>query len=158
MGGLRSLAGYLDMPVQKMASETEYEPYTPAPYNTPDDDSFVKHLRTQAEPTDEQTPDCACGLRARWFLIKNERSPHVGKYFFCCSKPKEDACPFWELLGGRKWTPVELAPDGITCHCRKPAKLNRQKKEGKNQGRAVYSCATGGKNKCNFFRWGPPIA
>jgi hypothetical protein len=122
-----------------------------------EDKDFIQHVRQQREPTDADTPDCACGLRAKWFLIKNEQSANYGKHFFCCSKSKEESCAFWELLGGPKWTAPQLAPAGITCNCRKPAKMAKQKKEGKNQGRELYSCAQPGKNKCNFFRWGPQV-
>ena len=106
------------------------------------------------EPTDEQTPDCACGKRAGRHKIKKEDSVHRGKWFFSCAKKRGDptSCPFWELMGGPKWKKMDMAPTHVTCDCRKQARAGVQKRSGKSFGRVYYSCA---RRDCSFFRWAP---
>ena len=106
------------------------------------------------EPTEDNAPNCLCGRRTKWYAIKNPASLNCGKYFFCCSKRKAEACSFWQLAGGTAYVAPELSIY-VTCDCRKPAKVGRQKKAGRNQGRVFYSCAGPKLQACDYFKWEP---
>ena len=139
----------LPPPLQRESTMWQGRPFQPKVCPRADD---WEAKEPAGAPTDDETPDCQCGKRSAVHVIKKDTSPHKGKYFFSCAKRKEDptVCGFWQLQGGPIWKPMQMAPTHVTCDCRKQARAVVQKKAGKNQGRAFYTCA---KKECGWFRW-----
>lgn len=108
--------------------------------------------RTNAPPKEVgPVPQCQCGNLAVERTVNKEDSPNVGRQFFACDGPKDLGCDFFQWVG-----------DGPVCRCGTNSVKHFVKKEGRNAGRPMFTCAnrrfdpeTGqSSGGCNYFEWG----
>lgn len=94
-------------------------------------------------------PDCNCKMPSRRMTAQKE-GPNKGREFYRCGNMAPNDCGFFT------WTDVYRAEEAVpNCECNKPAICRIVAKEGPNNGRYYFSCATQVENgnQCKYFAW-----